>query len=539
MSTTQQEYETRRKEEEKRAKKFLKRLNGLRGSRKRENFDSDVFVERLTAFASETFETPEERFWYALPVLLKSLETREICLQYGTRNDALFSILDTWGLHNDSRATYSVMNYTVDHPDRYIHSVSEFVETFGEMAERFLPPQKRHIVFRKAAEIYVYLNDTEDTQEQAEALTTAAQKYIPRDRWPAAYDHLKHRCFRALTKPAYGERRIDTAQLTQAVKLLEKFANGLPLTPKKRESVFDDISGWLNEPEIHFPGIKILDCSLERDKSILLYEAKKALCPHRLCEEDYNRVWDCLADRENKKSLFFRNNSSRNQEKRLGKIDILTDCAEHCLPEETRKRVYAQDLMRIVESHSDDPIFCKYKDLVPEIIRAVRKIGPSDEQKAYVFDTMENMLTDSAIAGTLGDRDILPDLKHMSESLLNKEQHLSWLDRLTETPFFDPEVEEQSPFLSFLHQQFAKAADEKSGDVVSTRTVAANRINGKLYMAFSAATQNPLERTVLVYDGKKVEEEPEVRKRVTTASSVPVVRAENVRRFDDMVCAIR
>ncbi len=537
MSTKREEYEARCHEEKKRATRFKHQLNGLRGARERYYFRDEKFAERLVVFASETFETPNERLQYALPALLNPPKTDSLRL-YSNRKTILFDALEKWELSDSARANLAVANNIADNSSFF--SLSRFTDEIGEMVRKVLPRDKHNIVFRKAVDNSVRLHN-DNVEEQAQTLATIAREYVAQDKWPAAYNHLKQRCFHSLTRPnRWGNRELDMDQLIQAAELLGKFASNLPLSAAKKESAFDGISGWMNETEKHFPGIKISDSlySSTKDKTILLYESKKALCPQRLDEEDYKNVLKRLKTKQQEQYMLYHDIGLKD------KIKILSECAECCLPDKKRKTSFVSDLLTMVRGNLEEQEFRNVDNVVLNTISALRDLKLTNKRSLSAFEAIETILNNASIAGKINDKYMLDVLGRASENLLGEKERLSWLNKLTDKPFLYAEPNDNKtviPFLSFLHSQFEAAAKGKTkGELISTKNVAARHINGKLILAFSPAVSNGNGgEGVLIYNnGDVVTTENDMRKQVDAMSSVPAVHREHVERFYEMINAI-
>ena len=127
-----------------------------------------------------------------------------------------------------------------------------------------------------------------------------------------------------------------------------------------QKDVLDDIVTLLTQPERYFPDKDVNENTNGPQTGRILYEAKQAFSPSSLNEADYEDLLKFLRD--------------SSQDSLSDKIRYLTNCAEQCLPDKTRKVSYVNGVLQLGKASLDKAISKDNMEIPTEISSVVTDI---------------------------------------------------------------------------------------------------------------------------------------------------------------------
>jgi hypothetical protein len=528
---------------------FERRLAELRGSDSRPH--GEAYLKRAIQIADETFQTPTEFAKYAIPYLTT---TRDY--YHGSDSRHIPPLLEKWKLTNKSQTVITVMDYVAKNSNWF---GSEFVNQYGALAKRYLPENKRGVVFNRLLQQRGYpIPRTNDITERAEFWAKTVQDYVPQDKWPTAYNVIKQLLIHAVKRPSkFGNVDINKEKIERAAEILARFGAALPLNAKRKSDVLNDVISLLTTPEQFYPDKEIKEAEhrfAASRKGIILFEAKRDLDASRINPSDYEEVVAFINDDQNSSDL-------------SDKIDTLKSCAEKCIPEEDRVDRVVTDILYLgALSLSKTPYAYNLSTVSEKIQSGFEGLSLNDEHRWKFKSLIETFAIKMAVKGELGDEGLYATFNKASESL-TPEQVLAWSEEMTEKPFLDSELANNQgvmPFIAFLQNQFKKAVGSpEDAKVVATSKIAGGYVAREFVMVFSDAVLKPaqsqesknrvswLERLARLYAGTSSNPRShialyageflaatEALKTITDKSSFPAVRDSNLAGYNAITAAL-
>lgn len=484
------------------------------------------FFAHAVVAAESVFTTPAEFAKHAIPYILTSKDW----VRYSHNIKKVLPLLEKWELTDRPPTVIAVMDY-VAHNSYWLGD--SFVEEYGALAKKYLPENKREIVFKRVIGQRGYpIPRTSDICERAEFWAKTVQDYVPQDKWPRTYLILKQRLVDAVKRPGRnGVVDINTGKIEHVAETLARFGAALPLNAKRKADILNDVIALLTTPEKFYPDKEIKEKEYRFDasrKGIILFEAKRDLDASRLSPDDYGAVVAFVTDKDNRSSF-------------TDRIATLKACAEKCLPEDTRTDRLVTDMLQSGTTYFTER---PYNYILAEFAEALKtslsNINLNDDQGTQIKQFFTDRLINLAVNGDLQDREFYKIFNSVAE-LLSPAQRLSWAEEFIVRPFLNSDLSKNEPvmpFLGFLTEQFQKVVGRpEEQKIMATKHMTSGYVAGQLIVAFSESTVigRSGDKDKIILCGETLLTRSVARENFTNKSSIPLVRKLHTERFDKIV----